>query len=74
MVPHPPDVAMRDDQGEARRARPERECESGYFDRSLTVYGQEGEPWGRCGTAVRREQFMNCSSYFCPRCQREPRS
>ena len=44
--------------------------ESGYFDRSLAVYGQEGEPCRRCGTAVRRTRFMNRSSHFCPRCQR----
>jgi formamidopyrimidine-DNA glycosylase len=44
--------------------------QSGYFDRSLAAYGQEGLPCPRCGTAVRREPFMNRSSYFCPRCQR----
>jgi formamidopyrimidine-DNA glycosylase len=47
--------------------------ESGYFDRSLAVYGQEGRPCPRCGAAVRRVAFMNRSSYFCPRCQRRPR-
>ena len=46
---------------------------SGYFDRSLAVYGREGEPCPRCGTSVRREPFMNRSSYRCPRCQRAPR-
>jgi formamidopyrimidine-DNA glycosylase len=47
--------------------------ESGYFDRSLAVYGQEGRPCPRCGTAVRREAFMNRSAYSCPRCQPVPR-
>ncbi len=47
--------------------------ESGYFDRSLEVYGREGEPCSRCGTPVRRVAFMNRSSYFCPTCQRRPR-
>lgn len=47
--------------------------ESGYFDRSLDAYGQEGEPCRRCGTPIRRVAFMNRSSYFCPRCQRPPR-
>ena len=47
--------------------------ESGYFDRSLEVYGREGEPCSRCGAAIRRERFMNRSSYRCPRCQRTPR-
>ena len=46
---------------------------SGYFDRSLSAYGQEGCPCPRCGTAMRREQFMNRSSTSCPRCQVRPR-
>jgi len=48
--------------------------ESGYFDRSLEVYGREGEPCSRCGAAIRREAFMNRSSYRCPRCQRVPKA
>ena len=48
--------------------------ESGYFDRSLDAYGQEGEPCRRCGTPIRRVAFMNRSSYFCPTCQRPPRT
>jgi formamidopyrimidine-DNA glycosylase len=44
--------------------------ESGYFDRSLNAYGREGEPCGRCAAPIRRESFMNRSSYSCPRCQR----
>lgn len=44
--------------------------ESGYFDRSLNAYGREGEPCHRCGTPIRREHFMNRSSFSCPRCQR----
>ncbi|MFJ9521584.1 bifunctional DNA-formamidopyrimidine glycosylase/DNA-(apurinic or apyrimidinic site) lyase [Kitasatospora sp. NPDC101801] len=47
--------------------------ESGYFSRDLDAYGREGEACRRCGTAVRREPWMNRSSYFCPRCQRPPR-
>jgi formamidopyrimidine-DNA glycosylase len=46
---------------------------SGYFDRSLAVYGQADRPCPRCGTPVRREAFMNRSSFFCPRCQPRPR-
>lgn len=42
---------------------------SGYFDRELRSYGQEGRPCQRCGTPIRREPFMNRSSFFCPRCQ-----
>lgn len=43
---------------------------SGYFDRSLNAYGQQGKPCARCGTLVVREQFMNRGSHFCPKCQR----
>jgi formamidopyrimidine-DNA glycosylase len=46
---------------------------SGYFDRSLAAYGQDGRPCLRCGTPIRRESFMNRSSYTCPRCQPRPR-
>ncbi|MFI2704494.1 bifunctional DNA-formamidopyrimidine glycosylase/DNA-(apurinic or apyrimidinic site) lyase [Cellulosimicrobium composti] len=48
--------------------------QSGYFSRSLAVYGQEGEPCPRCGTPVRRDEFMNRSSYTCPHCQPRPRN
>jgi len=48
--------------------------ESGYFDRSLAVYGRRDEPCPRCGTPIRRELFMNRSSFFCPHCQRRPRN
>lgn len=44
--------------------------ESGYFDRQLQAYGQEGLPCQRCGALIVREPFMNRSSYRCPRCQR----
>ncbi|HYB37444.1 MAG TPA: bifunctional DNA-formamidopyrimidine glycosylase/DNA-(apurinic or apyrimidinic site) lyase [Mycobacterium sp.] len=47
--------------------------ESGYFDRSLDAYGREGEPCRRCGAVIRREKFMNRSSFYCPRCQPRPR-
>jgi formamidopyrimidine-DNA glycosylase len=47
--------------------------DSGYFDRSLAAYGQEGRPCPRCGTAIRRDAFMNRSSFYCPVCQPRPR-
>jgi formamidopyrimidine-DNA glycosylase len=52
---------------------------SGYFDRSLNAYGREGKPCSRCAdvginSMVRREQFMNRSSYTCPVCQPRPRN
>ena len=48
--------------------------ESGYFDRALNVYGREGRNCRRCGTVIRREKFMNRSSFFCPVCQTLPRT
>lgn len=48
--------------------------QSGYFDRSLNVYGQEDRPCRRCGAAIRREKFMNRSSFYCPKCQPRPRA
>lgn len=44
---------------------------SGYFDRSLNAYGQQGRACARCGTPIRRVSFANRSSHFCPRCQRK---
>ncbi len=48
--------------------------ESGYFSRSLNAYGRGDLPCSRCGTPMRREAFMNRSSFSCPRCQPRPRS
>ena len=48
--------------------------QSGYFDRSLHAYGQEGRPCDRCGSIIVREPFMNRSSYRCPTCQPRPRN
>ena len=47
--------------------------ESGYYERSLAVYGQEGEPCRRCGKLIQRIAFANRSSHFCPKCQPIPR-
>ncbi|MCQ1953017.1 bifunctional DNA-formamidopyrimidine glycosylase/DNA-(apurinic or apyrimidinic site) lyase [Arthrobacter sp. zg-Y238] len=52
---------------------------SGYFSRSLNVYGREGLPCPRCEelglhTLIRRDSFMNRSSYSCPVCQPRPRN
>jgi len=46
---------------------------SGLFERSLDAYGRDGEPCHRCATPIRRDAFMNRSSYSCPRCQPRPR-
>ncbi len=52
---------------------------SGYFERSLNAYGRVGQECRRCAAAgivslVKREQFMNRSSYTCPVCQPRPRN
>jgi formamidopyrimidine-DNA glycosylase len=47
--------------------------ESGYFERSLDAYAREGQACRRCGSVIRREKFMNRSSYYCPKCQPRPR-
>jgi formamidopyrimidine-DNA glycosylase len=46
---------------------------SGWFDRSLQVYGRAGRPCTRCGTPIQRDAFMGRSSFSCPRCQPRPR-
>jgi formamidopyrimidine-DNA glycosylase len=44
--------------------------ESGYFDVSLNAYGMTDQPCPRCGTAIKREAWMNRGSHFCPKCQK----
>ena len=46
--------------------------ESGYFERSLEVYGRRDQPCSRCGTPIRRDPFMNRSSYICPAASESP--
>lgn len=43
--------------------------EAGYFDRSLVVYGREGQPCPTCGTVIVSVPFAGRHSHFCPRCQ-----
>ena len=45
--------------------------DSGYFDRSLNVYGRTGEPCRVCGTAIRRIGVGGRGTHFCPTCQRK---
>ena len=47
--------------------------QSGYFERSLNVYGRTGLSCPRCGSLIRRDPFMNRSAYTCPSCQPRPR-
>ena len=44
--------------------------ESGYFEVSLNAYGQTGKPCARCGGPIKRDDWMNRGSHYCPRCQK----
>lgn len=44
--------------------------ELGYFQHDFQVYGREGEPCRRCGTAIRRIVQSGRSSFYCPDCQK----
>jgi formamidopyrimidine-DNA glycosylase len=44
--------------------------ESGYFSVNLNAYGQTGLPCNRCGRAIKRDNWMNRGSHYCPNCQR----
>ena len=46
-----------------------------YYDiYYLEAYGHEGDPCTRCGRPMVRTVIGGRSSYWCPRCQRRPRS
>ncbi len=42
----------------------------GGYQHERHVYAREGEPCGRCGTAIRRTVLGQRSSHYCPSCQR----
>lgn len=44
---------------------------SGYFARSLNVFGLVGQSCKRCETRIKREKLMGRSSHFCLRFQRK---
>jgi formamidopyrimidine-DNA glycosylase len=43
--------------------------ESGFFERSLAVYGRGGHACPRCNHPIGRIVIANRSSHFCPKCQ-----
>jgi formamidopyrimidine-DNA glycosylase len=45
----------------------------GEYQQHHRVYGREGKPCFRCGTAIRRIIVAGRSSHYCPNCQRTPR-
>ena len=44
--------------------------ESGSMQAEFRVYGREGEPCERCGTAISKTRIAARGTWFCPRCQR----
>jgi len=46
------------------------EGKPGYFQQSLNVYGQSGEPCPVCTTPIRGIRIGQRSTFYCPRCQR----
>jgi formamidopyrimidine-DNA glycosylase len=44
--------------------------DAGHFQHQFSVYGREGKPCPRCGTAIRAIRQGQRSTFYCPRCQR----
>ena len=42
----------------------------GHFQQQCEVYGREGKPCRKCGTAIRAMRQGQRSTFYCPRCQR----
>jgi formamidopyrimidine-DNA glycosylase len=45
----------------------------GSFQEKFQVHLREGEPCLRCGSTIRKIRAAGRGTYFCPRCQRQPR-
>jgi formamidopyrimidine-DNA glycosylase len=43
---------------------------SGSMQHEFKVYGREGEPCDRCGTAIDKIRVAGRGTWYCPRCQR----
>ena len=44
--------------------------EAGSMQNEFRVYGREGEPCERCGSAISKTRIAGRGTWFCPRCQR----
>ena len=44
--------------------------EAGSMQNEFRVYGREGEPCERCGSAISKIRVAGRGTWFCPRCQR----
>lgn len=45
----------------------------GYFVQELNVYDQAGKPCSKCNASIERIIINQRASYFCPKCQPEPK-
>lgn len=52
------------------RNRPDEGKPKQHDDSTRRVYGREGKPCARCGTAIKRITQAGRSTYYCGRCQR----
>jgi formamidopyrimidine-DNA glycosylase len=43
---------------------------TGGYDSRCRVYDREGEPCGRCGTPIAREELAGRKMFYCPHCQK----
>jgi formamidopyrimidine-DNA glycosylase len=48
--------------------------DEGQMQNRFRIHLREGEPCPRCGSTVRKMRAAGRGTYFCPRCQRPPRS
>lgn len=48
------------------------EGQPGRYQERFRVYGRQGKPCRRCGTAIRRTVIGQRGTHLCPRCQRAP--
>ena len=48
--------------------------QAGSFQDRFQVHTREGKPCPRCGATIRKTRAAGRGTYFCPRCQRAPRS
>jgi formamidopyrimidine-DNA glycosylase len=48
--------------------------QEGSFQDKFQVHLREGEPCPRCGSRIRKIRAAGRGTYFCPRCQRAPRT
>jgi formamidopyrimidine-DNA glycosylase len=61
-------------QGATLRDYAQPDGRAGEMQHEFKVYGRTGEPCERCGTPIAKARAGGRSTWYCPRCQRRPRS